>query len=348
MAWAAEFDAGSCAGGGCGKQSSGKTGDTDSTSFVAKAARRLRQFSAPVLRQPLTARQERDAPFGNRVQQDKHCKGTPDWVIEGVRSDEVPEHWHPILHNAAQSTKSMPDMGYGTLDDFLSRDLDNIPLEEEDLIVLNTWPGLQAHTTVVSEVCDPSVCSDSTCDASRQREALDEPPKMPKLPFASRLAEENTFQQYNFQTFTPRCGGGNGNAPIEWRPQTARLTRDPKRVFKPLPPFSLQDLERTIQKVDYSRLEARLFEDECNPSRDKDPDATTCNSEEQQLIDSPRRGDICGGGCRLIKLSSECHRDPDDDVVGGLHEFLSGADDDALSYILDPAGKPHFGWPTAL
>mmetsp|Transcript_68017 Transcript_68017/g.191708 ORF Transcript_68017/g.191708 Transcript_68017/m.191708 type:complete len:417 (+) Transcript_68017:117-1367(+) len=278
------------------------------------------------------------------------------------------QQWHPMLSSSdcvpGAGSSSMPSSNAGgvSVDDSQLRSLDDIPLDEDDVALLSAVPRAQARAEVGA--CEPSVCSSGTCGDSGG--ALDEPPRMPRLPFASRLAEGTPFQRCGFPNFTPKCAGGSssssssGGATGEWNgSEGTRDKGEGGRASKTLPPFSLQDLERTIQKVDYGRLEARLFQDDEEGAvgspqtwravtRDKDPDMATCNSEEQQLVDSPRRGDVCGGGCRLMKMSHSRQRDPDDDVVGGLHAFLHGADDDTLDYILGPAGKSHCGWHTAL
>lgn len=302
-------------------------------------------------------------------------------------------------------------------------DLDSIPLEESNLNVLSSLPGLRRQ-----ESPDESLCWDEAGEGSTvgDRDAiLDEPPRMPKLPFASRLVAgySESFEEHDWpgekmehlenplehdrRVFTPRIGVasprhhdprtsgrfGTAGSPVH----TPRGPGGHLGNHSPGPPrgvLRLEDLERSIQKVDFGRLEARLRLDGCAPppppppsarltldgqlhqtprggerfsaDRELEDNALDANKipsifaldsfdeagdeEELTLVDTSRA--VCGGGCRFVKLTNGNDDAPlshglpsgtqpglDDEIAGGLADFLNFADDDALDYILRPMSE---------
>jgi len=260
---------------------------------------------------------------------------------------------------------------------------------------------------------DLGPCEDAAESASSGaglRERLDQPLRLPKVPLAVRLAARSSEPGPPCEASPPR-GSMSARVPSRRSPDhgansswSSSLWLSPRGV-----PLRSEDLERTIQKVDFGRLEARLREADGNavarPSApplarrnegtpkqgirlgrqsslgscdteegsvplvglleleamesvfsaeaDSTIQETTCDDEAQLLFNTS--GGVCGSGCRFTKFAGGLHRlrGPDDEVVGGLHAFLSRADDEVLRYILHPArgqppDEPAYGVVTAL
>lgn len=306
----------------------------------------------------------------------------------------------------ARTAEEVSPLAPPSLDDLVD-ELDEIPIEAAKRLVLPSQRGLRPHCSLAVDD-DTSGFDDFArrCAAGlgSLKETTDEPLRMPKLPLAARLAARLPERGSHFETGAPRGflsarepssshsrrGGVGGSS---WSSSSMWLS--PRGA-----PLRSEDLQRTIQNVDFGRLEARLRESDDWAPRPPPPSArreepseatpkqglrlgrtnsinscdtedgsvplvglveleamesvfstdgdsslqeTVCDDEVQLLYDSS--AGVCGGGCRFTKLTGGLRRfgGPDENAVGGLHAFLSRADDDVLSYILHPAR----GWAPA-